>query len=270
MRRAGEMTPSRRLGIVLLDGPSRKEAFGCFRPDDAEGLAPTQRGFFAHPATWSVPTAYAVARGATAEATLAAAPQATAGLSEAVRRLDGSADLIISDCGFFWGVAQGTLLWAQTPLLLSGIDLLGLAATVTSQPIGVLSYSRERALAMLSKHPLLDRLRVIGFSAEPAWRPLAPESCDRPDWRATALDRAALGDDLMRILRAELANGELTGVGSLVVECTVIPQFRHLLTEITALPIFDIGTMAEALVAGTLPWPGASSSSEGRAKVAAG
>ena len=79
---------------------------------------------------------------------------------------------------------------------------------------------------MLSGHPLIDRLRIVGFSEEPAWRPLAPEICDQPGWDAGQLDRDGLGHDVARVVAAEFEAGALRDAGALVVECTVIPQFR--------------------------------------------
>jgi hypothetical protein len=236
-----------RLGIALLDGPRYTEDFGCFDPDAERGLGASQLGFFGCPATWNLPTAYAVARGATARATLDGDAAAAAGLAQAIRRLDGVADLIVSDCGFFWG-ARSAELEADTPLLLSGLDLLPLAATLSDRAIGVLTYSKADAERMLAGHPLAERLRIVGFSEEPSWRPLAPEVCDQPGWNAGQLDRDGLGDDLTRVLAAELDGGALRDAGTLVVECTVIPQFRWRLRQITTLPILDVAAEAMAFL----------------------
>jgi hypothetical protein len=241
-----------RLGIAMLDGPRYTEDFGCFEPDVERGLAASQRGFFGCPATWGLPTAYAVARGATARATLDGDADAAAGLAEAVRRLSGVCDLIVSDCGFFWG-ARSAELESRAPLLLSGLDMLPLAATLSDRAIGVLTYSRADAERMLAGHPLSDRLRIVGFSEELSWRPLAPEVCDQPGWSAEQLDREGLGDDLTRVVAAELDGGELRDAGTLVVECTVIPQFRGRLREITTLPILDVAAQVTAFLDSQAP-----------------
>lgn len=234
------------LGIVVLDLPQKTAEFGRFVPRDRRGLGSLPPGFFESPATWPFPTAYAVAKEAGAQATLRGEEQAVAGVCAAVERLDPVADLIIGDCGFFWAAREAASARAQTPLLLSGLDLLPLAASVTARPVGVLTYSADHLEPMLAGHQLGDRLRILGFSHEPTWHKLSKEGYGSdPTWSATELrDEFAA-----RVEQALSPEGLLDGIGALVVECTVIPQFRPVLRELTNVPIFDVAAEAVGLLA---------------------
>ena len=254
----GESRVDPRLGIVLLDLPHLKGDFGAFAPNDPIGLGTLPTGWFEAPSTWPFSTVYACAAGATAEATLAAEPASVSAVAAAVGRLSDSADLIIGDCGFFWAASETAHRATTTPLLLSALNLLDFAAATTRKDIGVLTFSAQDLERLFSDHPLRGRLRIIGVSNQPNWAALRKDDYGlRRSW-----SHRALGVELLEVLIAALPDGSLADIGCLVLECTVMPQFRGVLRRATALPIFDVASTARALLNGLATVQGPRSAAE--------
>lgn len=233
-----------RLGIVLLDLPHQTADFGLFTPDDTRGIGTLPQGWYECPASWPVPTAFAVASGAGATATVRGEPSAGEGVRAAVEHLSDFSDLIIGDCGFFWAARRHAALPRSVPTLISAVDLLEIAGKVTEREIGVLTFSAPHCEELLSKHPMRDRLRIVGVSDQPNWALLAEEDyAVNPAWSSSALER-----ELTERLSNSRADGTLSDIGALVLECTVMPQFRKALRSVASLPIFDLASTAVALL----------------------
>lgn len=232
-----------RLGIVLLDLPHFSARSGSFEPDDLRGLGTLGPGAFESPATWSLPTVYEVAVGANVEATLGGAAAATEGVREAVRSLDGRCELIIGDCGFFWAASQRFELESRSPAFLSALDLIEPLAHRTSGEIGVLTYSVPHLEQILADHPRRAQLRFAGVAAEPGWSRLGVDEYGlNLDWEMDELEA-----ELEAVLRREFdLSGALHGISALVLECTLIPQFRAAIRRITTAPILDLASLADA------------------------
>ncbi len=242
------------LGVVLLDLPHYAGRSGAFTPAEEVGLGNLPRGFFECPATWPLPTAYEVAEGADIAATLSGAEVAKRGVATAVQRLAGECDLVIGDCGFFW-VARERVRGTTGSVILSGLDLLPLAASLTRRPIGVLTFSVDALGPMLAGSPFAHRLRVLGLAAEPTWSRLAVDDYGTDEgWTRDALETELLD----RVATEVREGGLLHGVGALVLECTVMPQFAAALSTLTRLPILDLATLATGLLA-----PGTSIGTDG-------
>lgn len=245
--RVTERPGTGRLGVVLLDLPHYAAPFaGCCEPGDQAGLGSLPRGFFECPATWPVPTAFAVAPGASAEDTLGANAAVGKGLLEALERLHGHCEVAITDCGFFWAALPALENVSEPPILSSGLELLGLAARVTKRPIGVLTFSAPALEPLLAGHPERDRLRIVGFNDLPQWAAFDCEDyATNGRWSLPELRREFLGR-----LSQELSGGRLARVGALVIECTLMPQFRHEIRQIMNLAVFDVGSCALAKLGG--------------------
>lgn len=227
------------LGIVLLDCDHLAPGPLTFDPTHHRGLGVLPAGFFECPATWPVPTSYVVAPAATPAATLRGEPAALDGLREAIDVLTPRSDLVITNCGFFWAARSSPRRYSGA-VLVSGFDLLDLAGIMTRAPIGILTYSAERAAELLRSHPLVPRLRIVGVDDCPAWSVLT-----RDDWvTAGGWTQEDLGRELLAVANHELTAGSLRDVGILLLECTAMPQFREQVRRITTVPILDLASVA--------------------------
>jgi hypothetical protein len=234
-----------RLGIVLLDLPHLSGSTGSFVPADGAGLGTLPRGALECPATWPIPTEYEVARGATAEATLRGERAAAEGVRDAIAALQGRCDLIIGDCGFFWGARRHVDIESHVPVLLSVLDILDQVTASTDAPIGVLAFSRELLERMLDSHPARDRLRIVGLSDQPSWSRLEEEEYGLKQGWTTADLEAELDAVMAQSLGSR---GALDDAGALLLECTLTPQFRATIRAGTALPLYDVAHLALAVL----------------------
>jgi hypothetical protein len=76
----------------------------------------------------------------------------------------------------------------------------------------------------------------------PNWRLLEREDYGLdPAWTASALER-----ELLERVGARIADGTLSEIGAVVLECTVMPQFREALEGTLGVPIFDLASTAVA------------------------
>jgi hypothetical protein len=233
------------VGVVLLEADHAVETLDLEDPfgwEPPAGLAP---GFFGHPAAWPVPAVFAVAKGATAAAAANGEPEAMRGVANAVARLDGRCDLIVGSCGYFaeaWGAIETP---PRTPTLLSALDLLDDALRSTSRDVAVLSFSDAPAERFLATRSDAYRLRVVGISPAGDWPLIGRlDWALNPEWTMEGLERG-----LREVVERELRpGGRLADVGALVLECTVLPQFRRVLREYTGAPIYDVGAEAAALL----------------------
>lgn len=231
-----------RLGIVLLNLPHYQASFAAAcDPADERGIGSLPPGFLESPVTWPVPTAFAVAEGARPAETLGARPAAARGLLTALRRLEEHCDLAIADCGFFWAARPAPC--RRAAVLLSGLDLLPLSTRMTRRSIGVLTFSAPALKPLLAGHPERGRLRIVGFNDLPQW---AAFDCD--DYGTNGRwSLPALRDELLGRVARELHGGDLQGVGALLIECTLMPQFRAAIREVTDLPVLDVTGSALAM-----------------------
>lgn len=234
------------IGVVLLDADHSVETLDHPDPSAWEPPPGLTSGFFGHPGAWPLPTVFAVAWGATAAAAADGEPQAMQAVADAVQRLDGRCDLIVGSCGFFaeaWDTIETP---PSTPTVLSALDLLDEALRSTAKDVAVLSYSVPPAERFLSTRPDWARIRVVGLTPAGDWPAIGQlDWAVSPQWTLAGLEAG-----LREVLEKELEpGGKLDDVGALVLECTVLPQFRHVIREYTNMPVYDAGTAAIALLA---------------------
>jgi hypothetical protein len=228
------------IGVILLEADHSVETLDLPDPFAWEPPPGLGAGFFGHPDAWPLPTLFAVARGATAAASAEAAPEALQGVADAVARLDGRCDVIVGGCGFFawaWPVLEKP---PVTPTVLSGLDLLDVALRATSRDVAVLSFSAPPAERFVATRPDLARVRVVGISPAGDWPLIGrPDWATNPQWTIEGVEAG---------VREVLAGGVLDDVGGVVIECTVLPQFRSVIREYTAAPIYEAGDFALSLL----------------------
>ena len=234
------------VGVVLLEADHSVETLDLDDPFGWEAPPGLTPGFFGHPGAWPVPALFAVARGATAAASAEADPEAMRGVADAVARLDGRCDVIVGGCGFFawaWPVIDKP---PATPTVLSGLDLLDVSLRATSLDVAVLSFSEPPAQRFVAAHQEGDRIRVLGISPAGDWPLIGrPDWATNPQWTLAGVE-AGLRHVLDEAVRP---GGGLEGIGGVVIECTVLPQFRSVIREYTPAPIYEAGAFALSLLA---------------------
>ena len=227
---------ARRIGVVLLDYDHYSADRGDFEPSDAQGVGLLQPGFFESPASWPLPTSYIVARGATASATVAGEAVARQAFAACARELRERCSVVVADCGFMWAARRDADIELPSGVVTSGLELIPHAAQLVSGPVGVLTYSKPDLERLLADYPLAERLRLGELQRLPGWDIfINPDPTD-------GLDMGRVGDALVEYLRGQLTDGDLVDVEALVLECTVLPQLRPRLREVTSLPILDAMT----------------------------
>jgi hypothetical protein len=228
-----------RVGIVALDSPIARV---LEHNEHAEVEVPV--GFVTNPRTWPWPVEFRAARGVDNDAALHGSDGMHASVEHAITALDGRCDLIVGNCGFFWRASDSCNGTSVTPVLLSSLDIVDVAVRMTSAPVGVLTYSQPDCEEMLKSHPDAHRLRIIGYSDLPAWQALRPTDwVQRREWSVKALK-----EQFIERTERELASGHLVDARVILLECTVMPQFRKDLRRLTAMPVFDILTLARSML----------------------
>ncbi|MGJ3191724.1 hypothetical protein [Paenarthrobacter sp. FR1] len=227
------------LGVILCDLDSYPvDYIECLTPD-APGISDNPVGFFENPASWQgLPVAYAVARGARVEPLVNGEPEAIEAFWSASEKL-AHCPLVITDCGFFFYAREDMRQTAN--VITSGLDLLPIASVLTSKDIGVLTVSESLASKLLGDHVLSSRLVIAGMEAEPGWSTmLTNDHALGNGW-----DQALLKEGVAAVAKREFGpGGRLANIGVLVLECTLLPEFRQEIRKYTDVPILDVASFA--------------------------
>jgi hypothetical protein len=233
------------LGVVLLDAEHYAETLGWDDPSawvPPPGLGP---GFLSHPAYWSLPVVFAVARGATSEAAAERRPEAIRGVVEAVRRLDGRCRMIVGTCGHFGHAWAELYPRPRTPTILSALDVLDDALRWSRRDVLVLTTTTASGRRSVADTPGSTRVRVLGMDGAGDWSRI-----DRPDWvRNRDWSEDGLEAGLREVLdRESRPGGALEDVGCALLSCTILPQFTAVIREYTDAPIVHVGSVVETLL----------------------
>lgn len=234
------------IGVLLLDADHSVETLDMDDPFSWQPPAGLTPGFYGHPDAWPNPVVFAVPVGATAKATADGDPAALQSVADAVARLDGRCDVIVGSCGFFSKAWDYITEKPTTTTLLSGFDLMDHALASTSRGVVVLSFSNEPAERVIAQRADGDRISVVGISPAGDWPLIGRlDWAVDPQWTLEGLESG-----LREVLARETApGGKLVDAGAIVLECTILPQFRSIIREFTAAPIFDVGAVARDLIA---------------------
>lgn len=233
---------SPRLGIVALDSPIARALERLHHPSADDVDIPV--GFVTNPGTWPWPVQYRVVDGVDNDVALQGRDGLSSSVQHAVASLEGQCDLIVGNCGFFWRASTRLSAASTTPVLLSALDVVDVATRMSSEPVGVLTYSEADCAEMLAGHPAVERLRIVGYGDLPAWKTLLPTDwVQRREWSVEALR-----DQFIERTDHELTTGRLVEARVIVLECTVMPQFRKDLRQLTRVPIFDILALARSML----------------------
>lgn len=229
------------VGVMLQS----KEGFVEAGPEE---LAAGERSMWPanNPDFWPVPLRTAVAENTDTPSMVTAAPAAVQGVVAAARRLDEQVDLIVGGCGFMWAAKDRLAGATSTPVIASTLDLLDFVLGMSSEPVGVITYSAAALGRLVEDHPERARIRLLGLDDLPAWSALG-----RTDYVARGgWSRAELGRELVGRLAESLGDGgELAAVNAILVECAAVPVFRAEIRSVTPLPVFDVFSLAAAAMA---------------------
>jgi hypothetical protein len=234
-----------RLGIVLLSSAHYRATWGSFEPTDERGLGELPCGWYESPRTWPVPTEYVVPTGAGAESVLSGERSAMESFAVAAERIRDRVDLTIADCGFYWASRRYPGLLDRAGRVLFSLDLLPVACGMGPGQVVVLTYSGEHAERLLADHPLRHRMGLVGLADLPTWNRIRPDDfVQRGGWTT-----AQLRTELCATLRSLDQAGAFGDVAAVVLECSVLPQFRSDIARITHAPVLDAGSIACDLLA---------------------
>lgn len=233
-----------RLGIALLSSAHYQATSGSFLPTHDRGLGELPPGWFESPRTWPVPTEYVVPTAASAEAVLRGELPAMRSFSAAVEQIRDRVTLTIADCGFYWAARRYPGLLDNAGRILFSLDLLPVACDVAPGHVVVLTYSAEHAAHLLRDHPLRHRLQLVGLSDLPTWRKVRPDDFVIAGGWTTAGLRAEMCARLVALAH----DGAFDAVAAVVLECTILPQFKSDIAGIIGAPTFDAGSVASDML----------------------
>jgi hypothetical protein len=233
---------SLRLGIVSHNNANGYPISSVDLPDpfDAPPPRPDEpKGYFFHPGFWPVPIAHVIAEttGSTTSDGLDCYRRA---IADAVNRLAPYCDLIVGNCGYMYYARSAVQ--SDTPTLLSALELLPYALQSSNRPVGIFTFDKKLTEKMLADHPDISRLRIVGVSDLPSWSALWNR-----DWYPR-LCTDELRRELLEVCLRERQTGAFTDIGSLVLECTAMPQFRADIVAALRVPTWDIASVAKCLL----------------------
>ncbi|AEF88678.1 hypothetical protein DelCs14_1646 [Delftia sp. Cs1-4] len=233
-----------RLGVVILEYDGAVETLDLPDPFNAPIPPGIMPGLFQRRDFWPVPTAFAVARGAIGggDAILEGKPEAIAGIAAAVGRLAPHCDLIVGGSGYMYAARNAVR--SDKPALLSGVQFLSNALETSSKPVGILTYDAPSTHKMLADHPEYDRLRIVGIGELPGWATFRRKDA----LLSQPVTTEQIRSELIEMCLEERRTGAFKDIGSLVLECTALPQFRTDLVAALRLPVWDIAAVVRSMI----------------------
>ncbi|WP_027803852.1 aspartate/glutamate racemase family protein [Paraburkholderia dilworthii] len=227
------------LGIIKLDNAGVSEA-ASDAVDDA-----VMPFIVDDAAQWEVFVCKTIAEGANAADNKIPTPEASQGILNAARRLEGHTDLIIGGCGYMWASREHLYGQLSTPAITSSLEFLDLALRMTKLPVGIVTWDAEPLMPLLIHHPGFARLRFVTIRDLPDFKKWVLDPCGKQvpcEWSKEGISVQL--SDLMR--DAFGRDGVFNDVGILVLECTLMPDFRSVIRQITPIPVLDLLSFAEA------------------------
>ncbi len=218
------------IGILLLDYR------GPFIPGDVGNAS-----------TYGYPVLYKLVPGLTLERVLAGDREIEGAIVEAAKDLERfGVRAISSDCGFLIQYQAAVQAAVSIPVLMSSLlQIPFLAMSHRPRPVGLITATAERlspdwlALAGITDDvPLIIR----GMDHAPHFRESILEECG---W----LDSERIEAETVEMVTSLVA--EHPDVGSIVLECSLLPPYAHAVQAATGRPTYDFVTMIDFLHAGT-------------------
>jgi hypothetical protein len=205
-------------------------------------------GHIRNPSTFDFPVVYRVVEGATPERVVSQAdPRLLDPFIEAARDLEAQGVAAITGaCGFLVLFQQQLADSVEIPLFASSLIQLPMVHRMLRphQKVGLLVAKAEsltpRHLAAIGGENV--PVCVAGMADQPEFREVMLEG------RRDTLDADRLGAEVLA--QAELLAKENDDLGALVIECTDLVPFAHLIQARLGVPVFDIVTLTNMVHAG--------------------
>ncbi|SEK13467.1 aspartate/glutamate racemase family protein [Paraburkholderia diazotrophica] len=243
-------TEQKETAVPRANSSAKRPLLGVIKLDDGDASEAANEGPvmpFAvdDPAYWTVPLCKTIAKGADAAANKVPTPEAARGILEAAQRLDGHTDMIIGGCGYMWASRKHLYEQTSTPVLTSALEFLDLALRMTKLPVGIITWDAVPLMPLLKEYPGIERLRFVTIRDLPDFQKWVLDPCGEQAPCGWSKERIAqqLSD---RLSGAFGRDGVFNDVGVLVLECTLMPDFRDTIRALTAIPILDLLSFAKA------------------------
>lgn len=219
------------IGILLLD------ARCPFIPGDV-----------ANASTYGYPILYKTVPGLTTSVCLNGAPEFNQKMAAAAQELEAQGVRgISSDCGFMLQFQNAVRAAVKVPVALSSLlQLPFIAQTLSPEaPIGVITAdSSNLSMDFLARANIVVQNPVIIRGLQ-----------NEPEFRAAVLEeKGTLDSDLITQETVKVALGmksEHPQMGTILLECSMLPPYSLAVQEATGLPVFDFNTMIDYLQSGT-------------------
>lgn len=210
-------------------------------------------GHVKNASTFGYPVIYRNVKGAVVEKLLHSPdPALLEPFLRAVRELEEEGvRAIVGSCGFLAAFQEELAEAVDIPLFTSSLLLAPLVARLlkSTQKVGVVTASRrgltDRHLAAVgcAGVPLV----IAGMDEMPEFREVILEH------RRISLDGAKLQDEIVTVAVNMVENN--SDVGAVLLECTEMPVYAHLIQERTGLPVFDLITLTDMVCAAVVRTP---------------
>ena len=218
------------IGILLLDFEGYSSLELEASPGDP-GLGPQPIGFLDNPDSWGCRTVFRVAKGCSPEVSALGGIEAGGALNEAAKALEDRVDLITTDCAYTY-YAPDAFTDIKTRVFSSSLYCLEMARQVANT-VAVLSSSAVILESLMKTIP--DGVRIIDLEHYSEWNRYTRFTFNSPP-----LNRGLMAEELLDAVENDLSDNGIPG--SLILECTGLPQFRGAIRELYDGPIFDVSS----------------------------
>jgi hypothetical protein len=233
--RPGAVSYGHDIGILMLD------CFCAFVPGDVGNAY-----------TYSYPVLYHMVPGLSSPIVHAGGKEVTDRLLEAARYLESQGvKAITSDCGYMLHYQDIVSAAVNVPVMLSPLLQLPFVASTlrNDQSIGILcANDKGLSQALIDTafpHPTRD-VHVRGMNDKKAFWKAFIEDVGYLDMSAVEAEMTEAARDLVQ---------RHPDIGAIVMECSNMPPYAHLVHQVTGKPVFDFVTMINHLRAALSPRP---------------
>ncbi|MDT8420062.1 MAG: aspartate/glutamate racemase family protein [Desulfuromonadales bacterium] len=210
-------------------------------------------GHVKNASTFNYPVVYKIVPGAVVERLLHSPdPALLAPFVEAVKELEAEGvRAIAGSCGFLAAYQKELADAVSIPLFTSSLLLVPLVSRLLKkgQMVGVVTASKrgltpEHLIAVGCENvPMV----IAGMDTMPEFREVILEN------RRIELDGDKLQDEIVSVAVEMVENHR--DIGAVVLECTEMPVYAHLIQQQTNLPVFDLITLTDMVCAASLRVP---------------
>ena len=164
---------------------------------------------------------------------------------EAAKRLEAQGvRAITGSCGFLALFQNEIAAAVSVPVFVSALIQVPMVHHMTAAPVGILTAS---APALTAAH-----LRNVGAEGIPVE---VQGLEDTTEFAAVILRNERTGMDLEKVAQEVIAAGrslieKAPGIGAIVLECTDLPPYAHMIQNALDRPVFDLTTLASMVATG--------------------